>query len=218
MTGDPLTDIGQLGLRGASAVVEQMLRITQQLDSVRWPVTLFGTPEGTEDDPAPATDAATATATATTPASRAGDIRALRADADRLIELYGEWTRTLLDGFTSLAEGQPAPPTDRIELGPVAGGGEASATAYLHLFEGALAAPPAFHATDLVAHHRGAIPGSCVAVEPDPDDDGSDGGLRRALVVRVSVPEGCRPGDHHGHLLAEDLPEVLLPIVVRVVA
>jgi hypothetical protein len=39
-----------------------------------------------------------------------------------------------------------------------------------------------------------------------------------AVAVSVAVPDQIRPGTYHGHLLADGLLEVVLPIVVEVVA
>jgi hypothetical protein len=48
--------------------------------------------------------------------------------------------------------------------------------------------------------------------------DTSEARTSTAVAVTVSVPDGVRPGTYHGHLLAEGLPEVVLPLVIEVVS
>lgn len=219
-------DIGELGLRAASSVVEQMLRISQQLANVRWPVTLFGTPEDTEPDADPTTNGngnanghrTNGSAAGLSPATRAGDIRALRADADRLIELYGDWTRTLLDGMTTLAEGGIGEAPDIVELGPAASGTTVTAVAFLHLFEGTTPTAPVLHFTDLTAHHHGTIAAAHLRAVPAEDADDPPGGGRLTLSLVAAVPRGTTPGTYYGHLLVEDIPEVHLPVRLVVVS
>lgn len=219
-------DIGEAGLRTAAAVVEQMLRLTRQFSTGRWPVTLFGTPEGPEDAwPAGVEDHVNGNGSNGNGhgpshrddgqrVGRAADVRALRADAERLIELYGDWTRTLLDGLTDLAGSDDGDHDDDVvRLGPATPGTEVSATAYLHLLDGPLAAAPDSHATALTAHHRGTIGADHVEIAVAGDDAVRD---RLTVTVTVTVPAGVADGIYHGHLLVEGMPEVHLPISLEV--
>ena len=71
--------------------------------------------------------------------------------------------------------------------------------------------------SDLVAHHGDRIPGELVSATPAVLDTAASR-TSIAVAVSVAVPHGIRPGTYHGHLLAEGLPEIVLPVVVEVVS
>ena len=78
--------------------------------------------------------------------------------------------------------------------------------------------PPArVHASDLIAHHGDRIPGELVSSTPAVLDTAATR-TSTAVAVAVAIPDGVRPGTYYGHLLADGLPEVVLPIVVEVVS
>jgi hypothetical protein len=193
-------DVSQAGLRAAGAVVEQLLALSKRLTDVPMPISTFQPPA----------DGA---------ASPAHELRRLRADAERLIELYGDWTRALLDGFTELAEGRS--PSDGLVAGPVEAGGVAVTRAYVHVFDGNGVSEAPLFATDLVAHDGNRVPGTSVsfapaavggppAVPPPP----STGPLE--VTVSVDVPCDATAGTYHGTVLARGLPEVHLAIRLEV--
>jgi hypothetical protein len=200
-------DVGQAGLRAAGAVVEQLLALSRRLTDVPMPISTF--------EPSPAGTA-----------GPAQELRRLRADAERLIELYGDWTRALLDGFTELAEGRGG--TDRLVAGPVAAGTGATTTAWLHLLDGAGIPEAPLFATDLVAHDGVVLAGTAVSFDPSTlgarahTSDTAAPGERTAgpteVRVTVTVPAGAAPGTYHGTVLATGLPEVHLALRVDVVA
>jgi hypothetical protein len=192
--------IGESGLRAATAVVEQVLLLSRQLTDVRIAAPTLGGP----DSPPPEVEPSQ-------PGDRRRDLRTLRADAERLIELYGDWTRALVDGVTALAEGRDEAPSDVLELGPVDGGTAATATIWLHTFEGPVAAPAALHCSDLVAHTRAVVPGGAITFEP-PALDTSTPLESVEITVVAEVPAGTPPGAYRGWLLADGLAEVELAV------
>ncbi len=196
-----VSEIGELGLRAAGAVIEQMLTLSRQLTESRFPVAPL---EGMGET------------TAREPGDRRRDLRHLRADAERLIELYGEWTRTLLDSAATLADGGGPERTDVLVFAGAVAGEEATATAYLHVLEGPVAPDARLHAGVLVAHDGSTVPGVAVSFDPAAVDTSSPQ-RTDAVVVVVAVPEGTPAGVYHGHVLAEGLPEICLPLRLEVV-
>jgi hypothetical protein len=152
--------------------------------------------------------------------------RRFRADAERIAELYADFTRMLIDGAASLAEqAVGAPPAadgrgsgpEVLILGPASAGATTTASAWLHVLDGPPAPPAPVHATDLVAHDGGRVPSAALRCVPDHLDTTT---ARRTAEVRVTVtvPADTPPGSYHGHLLASGLPEVVLPLRLEVVA
>jgi len=186
-------DVGQAGLRAAGAVVEQLLALSRRLGDVPLPISTF---EPSDGAPGPG-----------------HELRRLRADAERLIELYGDWTRALLDGFTELAEGRTSS-TDALVAGPAAPGAQASTTAWLHVLDGTTA-PASLFSTDLVAHDGGSVGGAAVDFEPV-EIGGDAAGSPMEVRVCITIPAGAAPGTYHGTVLAAGLPEVHLPLRLEV--
>jgi hypothetical protein len=186
-------DVGQAGLRAAGAVVEQLLALSRRLAEVPMPISTFEPPAGAAAGPAQ-------------------ELRRLRADAERLIELYGDWTRALLDGFTELAEGRNG--DGGLAAGPAAAGAVVTTTAWLHLLDGDGVPDAPLFATDLVAHDGTVIPAAAVTF--DPPTLGPAATTPTEIRVCVVLPAGTGPGTYHGTVLATGLPEVHLALRVEV--
>ncbi len=246
MADDAPLDIAAAGLASAAAAVERMLALGRAAASgIRLPLpvnseqALAAWGLGAlvpEPDGAPPGDEATGVADAgegagddaADPTERARPARRFRADAERLVEMYAEWTRMLVDGAASLAEqavgvAPMAGPSSGdsaaagLVLGPASAGATTTTSAWLHVLDGPAAAPAPLHATDLVAHDGSVVPGTAVACTPALLDTSV---ARSSTEVRVSavVPAGTAPGTYHGHLLARGLPEVALALRLEVVA
>ena len=215
-------DVARAGLEAAAAVVERMLELGRRgASGIQVPIPpnqqAPSTPPG--DEPGESVNGEAA------PADLTKMSRRLRADAERLVELYATWTRALVDGAATLAEQamerSPRGPvaTDGVvlRLGPAARGTTTRAEAWLHVLDGPPAPAARVHATDLVAHHGDRLPGELVSTTPAALDTTA---TRTSLSVAVSVavPDHIRPGTYYGHLLADGLPEVVLPIAVEVVS
>jgi hypothetical protein len=205
------SDIGALGLRAAASIVDQMLSLSRQLTEVRFPLVPLdpealaqtdasGNGDGNGHAPPP-------------PGDRRQQMRQLRADAERLIELYADWTRALLDGAARLADVDRAP----VELLVAKGspGEPASATAWLHVLDGPPAPAARLHATDLASHDGTVVPGRLIAFDP-PAATTSDRATSLEVTLTIAVPDGATPGTYHGHVLADGLPEVCLPLRLEV--
>jgi hypothetical protein len=188
-----VADIGQLGLETAATVVERLLtltRLTLSPQAVGLPFPLLS-------------------------ATRDGvDARRMRAEAERLIDLYADWTRALVQAAVDAADGG-RPAGEGLSLGPVEPGGSAEASVWLHLLEGPAAGMTTLRATDLVAHHGGAIPSAAVRFDPASLDTANPR-TSQQVVVGLTVPQGTAPGPYHGHILAIGVPEVSLPLRVDV--
>lgn len=204
-----LGDIGALGLSTAAAVVERMLALGRQAAAgLRFPLPANGDAPAADGD-------GDATGDGT---DRRQQARRFRADADRLIELYGEWTRTVLDGALSLAEQASAGDTrtdGALHLGPVLPGVATEASAWIHVLDGPSAAPAPLHASSLTAHDGTTIEAGAITFEPDAVDTAAP---RTSVEVRltITVPTGTPPGTYHGHLLAHGLAEIVLPVRLEV--
>jgi hypothetical protein len=186
-----MADIGQFGLEAAAAVVERILDLSRAGGSLRIPLL-------------PATESP----------ERTRQIRRLRADVERLIEGYAEWTRTLVDGAIDLAVRDGASNgsrPDSLELGPARPGDEAAGEAWMHFLDGPGAGLAAFTATDLTCHNGSVVPSALVVFDP-PALDSAAARTSHAVRVRVRVPLDARPGPHLGHILASGLPEVSLAL------
>lgn len=226
--GDPTADVARLGIEAAANVVERMLEMSRALPgSLTLPLlpnvdaTIVGDPR---------IDAAGDGAADPSVNGDGGDpldlmrvSRQLRADAERLVELYASWTRALVDGAASLAERALATsgpagagaPRDELRVGPVGPGSTVKSAIWLHVLDGPATAPARLHATDLVAHDGSAISGSRVHSDPELLETEA---LRASSEVRVTiaVPGDIPAGTYHGHLLAEGLPEIVLALRVVV--
>lgn len=218
----PNPDLARLGLQAAAAAVERMLELGRSAASgLRVPLAPNGeAPVGNGFTGAPPDE--------TPAAGEAPDLtalsRRLRADSERLVELYASWTRALVDGAASLVEQASGLPTapggaghETLTLGPVAAGTTTAASAWLHVLDGPPAPHAALHATDLVAHDGSCLPGGAVTCAP-PSLETDTSRTTTEVTVSARVPAGTGPGVYHGHLLARGLPEVALALRVEVVA
>jgi hypothetical protein len=225
-------DLASAGLASAAAVVERMLELGRAAASgLRLPLPvnseqalgLFapgfpGAPiaDGTDD------------ADDVDPVERARQARRFRADGERMVELYADWIRMLVDGAASLAEqaagvapGSAAAPTDgpvsgALVLGPASAGATTTAAAWVHVLDGPAAALAPLHATDLVAHDGAVVPAAALSCAPG-ELDTSVARSSSEVRITVVVPLGTPTGSYHGHLLARGLPEVVLPVRLEVV-
>lgn len=223
--------IAEWGLSSAAAVVERMLELGRSgTAGLRLAFPANGAAPGratsapTGEEPAPAGDPTDA---ASDPAERARQARRFRADAERLVELYADWTRMLVDGAASLAEqavggeapaaAAPGAGSAAVVLGPASAGATTTTSVWLHVLDGPGAAPAPLRATDLVAHDGSVVAGASLSAAPSHLDTSVP---RSSSEVRISVrvPDGTPPGAYHGHLLATGLPEVVLPVRLEVVA
>ena len=130
----------------------------------------------------------------------------------------------LVDGAANLAEQamergprSTSPSEGALRLGPAARGTTTAAEAWLHVLDGPPGPAARVHASDLVAHHGGRIPGDLVSTTPAVLETAASR-TSTAVAVSVAVPDRIEPGTYYGHLLADGLPEVVLPIVVEVVS
>jgi hypothetical protein len=188
-----VADIGQFGLETAAAVVERLLTMTR--------LAFARHPAGFRLPLLPAT-------------AESVQARQLRAEAERLIDLYAEWTRSLVQVAVDATNTDRAVP-DRLSVGPVAPGGSTGATVWLHVLDGPAAAPIRLMASNLIAHHGGSIPASAVSFTP-PTLDTTSPRSREEVALRVRIPEDAAPGPYHGHILAVGMPEVCLEVLLEV--
>lgn len=199
--------IGEAGLAAAASVVEQVLAITRRTSEAwRLPFPTLAPPGGAgtsaEDQPPPT----------------AVDPRRLRADAERLIDVYGEWTRVLLDAAVQVAEqaaAPAAPAADHLVLGPVAPGAVASTVAFLHTLDGPTTGTASLFVTALTGADGSVLEPAAVDLDPA-DLDTVTSRTTHEVTVTVRVPPTTGPGTYRGHLLAKGLEEVALPVQVVV--
>jgi hypothetical protein len=189
-----VADIGQLGLDTAAAVVERLLRLTR--------LTITRQPGGLTVPLLPAT-------------GEGLDARRVRAEAERLIDLYAEWTRSLVQAAVDAADPE-RPAGEKLSLGPAPPDTSTQATIWLHVLDGPAAGTTLLRSTDLVAHHGGAISGAAIRFEP-PALDATSPQTSQAVTVLVDVPPGVAAGPYHGHILATGVPEVCLEVTLDVV-
>ncbi len=221
---DAPVDVAALGLATAASVVERMLELGRSATSgLRLPL------PGNVDPPRAASDAGNEPGSTTDDdrTERARQARRFRADAERLVELYADWTRLLVDGAAALAEqavggesgrdGRESGLSAILVLGPVSAGSTTTTSAWLHVLDGPPTSPATLRATDLVAHDGATVPSSAVASLPTMLDT-SVARSSREVRVTIAVPPATPPGAYHGHLLAHGLPEVALPVRLEVVA
>ena len=202
-----MADVQRAGLETAAAVVERMLELGRQSARAPFPLHLpaeaVGGVNGDRDD-----------------AAREGgrEARRLRADAERLLELWGESMRVLLDVVADAAEAGAdgaGGAADRLSLGPVSPGARATGRAWLHVLDGPPAQPARLTATPFSAHDGAAIDAQAASFEPPLLETFA---LRSSqeISLTVQVPEGSEPGVYHGHVLATGLPEVALAVRIEV--
>ena len=210
-------EVARAGLEAAAAVVERMLDLGRKgASGIQVPIAPNqSAPAPSDPDDGDAADGA---------ADLTRMSRRLRADAERLVELYATWTRALVDGAASLAEQamertprSTGPAEGALRFGPTARGTTTGAEAWLHVLDGPPGPPARVHASDLVAHHGDRIRGELVSATPAVLDTAASR-TSIAVAVSIAVPHAIRPGTYHGHLLAEGLPEIVLPVVVEVVS
>jgi hypothetical protein len=219
-------EVQRAGLEAAAAVVERILELgshgTRMPYSFHLPAQPVDGKDSNGGDGVRGADADNG-ADAVTGADRAREVRRLRADGERLLELWGEWMRVLLDAVTDGAEagvvgrdGGAAHAADQLlRLGPVKPGDQVSARAWLHVLDGPPGPPGRLCATAFTAHDGAAIRAEAASFEP-PLLDSFDLRSSRELVVTVAVPEGTPPGAYHGHILAVGLPEISLAVRLEV--
>jgi hypothetical protein len=223
-------EVQRAGLEAAAAVVERILELGSHGTRMPYSFHLPAQPVDGKDSNrghgvrgADADKGADGVTGSEAGADRAREVRRLRADGERLLELWGEWMRVLLDAVADGAEagvvgrnGAVAHAADRLlRLGPVKPGHQVSARAWLHVLDGPPGPPARLSATAFTAHDGAAIRAEAASFEP-PLLDSFDLRSSRELVVTVAVPEGTRPGAYHGHLLATGLPEVSLAVRLEV--
>ena len=151
---------------------------------------------------------------------RGREARRLRADAERLLELWGESMRVLLDVVADAAEaGVDGERRSRgsVVARPCAAGRTATGRAWLHVLDGP---PGSAGAADGDRVHRArrrcdrragsklraAAPGSTLR----------PAGRARRSSITVAGAGGDEPGVYHGHILATGLPEVGLAVRIEV--
>jgi hypothetical protein len=221
-------EIQRAGLEAAAAVVERILELGRHGTRPPYSFHLPAQPvDGKDTDGGPrgmgADNGADAVTGTDAEADRAREVRRLRGDGERLLELWGEWMRVLLDAVADGAEagafgrnGSAAHAADQLlRLGPVKPGDRVSARAWLHVLDGPPAPPARLSATAFTAHDGGAIGAEAASFEP-PCLDSFDLRSSHELGVTVAVPEGTRPGVYHGHVLAVGLPEVSLAVRLEI--
>jgi hypothetical protein len=223
-------DVQRAGLEAAAAVVERVLELGRHGARMPYSFHLPAEPVDVTDSNAAdagkgedADDGADAIPGAEAEADRAREVRRLRADGERLLEMWGEWLRVLLDAAADGAEagvvgrnGGAAHPADGpLRLGPVRAGQPASARAWLHVLDGPPGPPARLSATALTAHDGAAIDAGAARFEPAVLDS-FDLRTTHELVVTVAVPDDTPPGTYHGHVLANGIPEVSLAVRLEV--
>ena len=192
---EAMADVGRLGLEMAAAVAERMLEASR--GSGHWRLPLLGPSAVTGDD---------------------RQLRRLRADADRLVELYADWMRTLIDGaldFVTRDGLRDGNWSEGLVLGPAAPGRSASARVWLHLLDGPAAGLVTLRSTDLTCHDGSVVSSSSVSFDP-PTLDTAAARTSHEVEVVVCLPLATRPGTYHGHLLAAGLAEVWLELRLEV--
>ncbi len=223
-----MADVQRAGLEAAASVVERILEVgrlgTRPGSSFHIPAQPVdrtqgngaGAPNGADADqggdagPGPDQEA-----------DRTREVRRLRADGERLLELWGEWMRVLLDAVMDGAEAGVAERDDGLHadqplrLGPVKPGHSASGRAWVHVLDGPPGPPARLCATVFTAHDGATVEAPAVTFEP-PMLDSFDLQSSHEVVLTVAAPEETRPGTYHGHILATGMPEVSLPIRLEV--
>jgi hypothetical protein len=224
-----MADVQRAGLEAAAAVVERILEVGRLGARPQSSFHLPAQPvDGTEADGAGPSNQADedhgvdAGAVPDEEADRAREIRRLRADGERLLELWGEWTRVLLDAVMDGAEAGVAERNAGLHaddaplrLGPAKPGHPESGRAWVHILEGPPGPSARLCATAFTAHNGATVEAGAVTFEP-PMLDSSDLQSSQEVAITIAVPEGTPPGAYHGHILATGMPEVSLPVRLEV--
>jgi hypothetical protein len=224
-----MADVQRAGLEAAASVVERILEVgrlgTRPRSSFHIPAQPVDSTEGNgaaARDEADADHGVEAGAVPDKEADRAREVRRLRADGERLLELWGEWMRVLLDAVMDGAEAGVSERNARLHaddqplrLGPVKPGHPESGRAWVHILEGPPGPPARLCATAFTAHDGATVEAGAATFEP-PMLDSSDLQSSHEVVVTIAVPEGTPPGAYHGHILATGMPEVSLPVRLEV--
>ena len=204
-----MAEVQRAGLEAAATVVERMLELGRLGTRGPFPFPL-------PSDPA-------AGSNGDQPRDRADpgrEVRRLRGDAERMLELWGEWMRLLLDAAADSTEaslgnrnGEP----DRLLLGPVKPGDSVRGRTWLHVLDGPPTAPARLAATAFSAHDGAAIEAEAMTFDPPVLDTFA---LRSSqeIVVTVAVSARTPAGVYHGHILAAGLPELSLAVRIEVSA
>ena len=204
-----MAEVQRAGLEAASTVVERMLELGR-----------LGT-RGPFPFPLPADPTARSNGEGRSDDDPERDVRRLRGDAERMLELWGEWMRLLVDAAADSAEVALGPPSrggaDHLSLGPAKAGASVSGRTWLHVLDGPPTAPARLTATALTAADGSTIDPGTIAFEPAVLDT-FDLRSSQEIVVTVDLPVGTAPGPYHGHILATGLPELSLPVRLEVSA
>lgn len=230
-----MADVQRAGLEAAAAVVERILEVGRLGARPQSSFHLPAQPvDGTEGKGAEALNGAHA-ARGVDPgagvgadvgpdkeADRTRDVRRLRADGERLLELWGEWMRVLLDAAMDGAEAGVAEryaglhaDDQPLRLGPVRPGHPESGRAWVHVLDGPPGPPARLGATAFTAHDGATVEAGAASFEP-PVLESFDLRSSHEVIVTVAVPDGTRPGAYYGHILAIGMPEVSLPVRLEV--
>jgi len=224
-----MADVQRAGLEAAASVVERILEVgrlgTRPQSSFHIPAQPVDRTEGNGAAPLDEGHADHGVDAGPGPdkeADRAREVRRLRADGERLLELWGEWMRVLLDAVVDGAEAGVAEQDDGLHaddqplrLGPVKPGRPASGRAWVHVLDGPPGPPARLCATAFTAHDGATVEAQVATFEP-PMLDSFDLQSSHEIVVTVALPEGTRPGAYHGHILASGMPEVSLAVCLEV--
>jgi hypothetical protein len=198
-----MADVSRAGLEAAMTVVERMLDFGRQTARAPFPFPL----------PAERIDGRNGDGTDPEP-DQGRELRRLRADAERQLELWGESMRVLLDLAADAAEtsldGRDKA-MDGISLGPVRPGAVAFGRAWLHVLDGPPGPPAHLTATAFTSHDSTVIEARCASFTPPVLDSFA---LRSSQEVQITieVPSGTPPGTYRGHILARGLSEVGLAV------
>jgi hypothetical protein len=195
-----MPNIAGLGLAAAAAVVERFLEAGRRLTALHvrtaGPAVNPRAPDEQER-------------------ARRRKVRALREQADRLIDHLGQSLHQILDSADLIEELAEAGAQEVLSLGPVAPGQTETAEFWLHVLDGPASTPTTLHASALTAHDGQSIPSTRVTFDPPTVDLAT---LRAGHAIRVTIqaPPQLGRGVYYGHLLATGLPETCLPIRVTV--
>jgi hypothetical protein len=202
-----MTAVQRAGIEAAATVVERMLELGRL--GIRGPLPF----------PLPAEPMRDSERSRPSESDDPGrELRRLRGDAERMLELWGEWIRLLLDAAADSAESAVKPTNGRADhllLGPAKPGTRPAGRAWLHVLDGPPTAAANLTATAFTAHDGSAIEGSAITFDPPTLDTFA---LRSSqeIAVTVDVPTGTAPGIYHGHILATGLPELSLAVRIEV--
>jgi hypothetical protein len=219
-----MSDIQRAGLEAAAAVVERMLELgrhgTRMPYSFHLPAEPVDGASGKGEAAGDGDGAEAAGEDGTAAGDPARALRRARADGERLLELWGEWMRLLLDAAADATEagiaarnGNGAHP---LAIGSARGGETASGRAWLHVLDGPPGPRARLTATALCSNDGNSIPAEAVGFDP-PELETVDPRSSHQIAIDVNVPKATPVGVYHGHVLAKGLPEVALPILLEVI-